>query len=38
MAGIHHALSHRKKPLKFGDCYKYISIELLQDLKKEYHY
>jgi hypothetical protein len=38
MAGIHHALSRRKNPLKFGDQDKHISPELLQDLRKEYHY
>ncbi|RNI07436.1 hypothetical protein EFE40_09550 [Methanohalophilus halophilus] len=38
MSGIHHAFSCRKKPIKFGECDKHLSPELLQDLRKEYHY
>ncbi len=38
MTAIHHALSRRKLPLKLGDHDKHISPELLQDLRKEYHY
>ncbi|RNI09245.1 hypothetical protein EDD83_04595 [Methanohalophilus euhalobius] len=38
MVGINHAFSCRKKPIIFGEFDKHLSPEMLQDLRKEYHY